>query len=136
MDGTAGADQVNRGRRRRRSRQPVKRSRPVRFDLSDEEFGEVAAAAERAGMAKGAYAAQVVLSAARDGAVLTDSPLHVALGEFMRAAGLVRRIGVNLNQPVAKLNATGQRGRYLLPYAAGSRARAQPGTRSALRVPR
>jgi len=44
-------------RPRRRSRQPVKRSRTVRFDLSDEEFAEVGAAAARAGMAKGAYAA-------------------------------------------------------------------------------
>jgi hypothetical protein len=125
MDGTAEKYLAARGRRRRRSRQPVKRSRTVRFDLSDEEFREVGAAAERAGMARGAYAAQAVLSAARSGAVLTDSPLRDALGEFMRAAGLVRRIGVNLNQAVAKLNATGQRGGDLLPYAAESLRRAQ-----------
>ena len=31
------------------------------------------------------------------------------------AAGLVRRIGTNLNQAVARLNATGQRGEDLLP---------------------
>ena len=42
------------------------------------------------------------------------------MGEFIRAAGLVRRIGVNLNQAVAKLNATGQRSGDLLPYAAES----------------
>ena len=35
--------------------------------------------------------------------------LREALGELIRAAGLVRRIGVNLNQAVARLNATGQR---------------------------
>ncbi len=97
----------------------------MRFGLSDDEFCEVAAAAERAGMAKGAYAAHVVLSAARSGAVQTDAPLREALGEFMRAAGLVRRIGVNLNQAVAKLNATGQRSGDLLPYAAESVRRAQ-----------
>ncbi len=45
--------------------------------------------------------------------------------EFIRAAGLVRRIGVNLNQAVAKLNATGQRSGDLLPYAAESIRRAQ-----------
>jgi len=105
-------------RPRRRSRQPVKRSRTVRFDLSDEEFAEVGAAAARAGMAKGAYAAQVVLSAARSGTAPGESPLRDALGEFIRAAGLVRRIGVN--QAVAKLNATGQRSGDLLPYAAES----------------
>ena len=35
----------------------------------------------------------------------------------MRAVGLVRRIGVNFNQAVAKLNATGQYSGDLLPYA-------------------
>jgi short subunit dehydrogenase-like uncharacterized protein len=35
----------------------------------------------------------------------------------MRAAGLVRRIGVNLNQAVARLNSTGQRGGDLTPAA-------------------
>ena len=110
---------------RRRSRQPVKRPRTVRFDLSDEEFAEVGAAASRAGLAKGAYAAQAVLSAARTGAAPGESLLREALGEFIRAAGLVRRIGVNLNQAVARLNATGQRSGDLLPYAAESIRRAR-----------
>ena len=59
-------------------------------------------------------------------------PAAGGAGEFMRAAGLVRRIGVNLNQAVAKLNATGQRSGDLLPYAAESIRRAQtprPGRR-------
>ena len=112
-------------RPQRRSRQPVKRSRTVRFDLSEEEFAEVGAAAAQAGLAKGAYAAQVVLSAARSGAVPGESPLRDALGEFIRAAGLIRRIGVNLNQAVAKLNATGQHSGDLLPYAAESIRRAR-----------
>jgi hypothetical protein len=43
-----------------------------------------------------------------------------ALGELMRAAVLVRRIGVNLNQAVARLNATGQPSGDLVPYAAVS----------------
>ena len=112
-------------RPRRRSRQQVKRPRTVRFDLSEEEFAEVGAAAQRAGLAKGAYAAQIVLAAARSGTSPGESPLREALGEFMRAAGLVRRIGVNLNQAVAKLNATGQRSGDLLPYAAESIRRAR-----------
>jgi hypothetical protein len=53
-----------------------------------------------------------------------NSPLREALGEFIRAAGLVRRIGVNLNQAVAKLSATGQRSGDLLPYAAACLRRA------------
>ena len=44
-------------------------------------------------------------------------PLREALVELMAAAGLVRRVGTNLNQAVARLNATGQRGEDLLPAA-------------------
>ena len=54
-----------------------------------------------------------------------DAPARQALTELIRAAGLVRRIGVNLNQAVAKLNATGQRPGELLPYAAECARRAQ-----------
>jgi len=82
-------------------------------------------AADRAGLAKGAFAAQATLTIARSGTTPSDSPLREALGEFIRAAGLVRRIGVNLNQAVAKLNATGQRSGDLLPYAVESMRRAQ-----------
>jgi len=85
----------------------------------------VGAAAAHAGLAKGAYAAQATLSAARGVGVPAESPLREALGEFIRAAGLVRRIGVNLNQAVARLNATGQRSGDLLPYAAESLRRAE-----------
>ena len=44
--------------------------------------------------------------------------------ELMRAAGLVRRIATNLNQAVAKLNATGQPAGDLPRYAAESIRRA------------
>ena len=47
------------------------------------------------------------------------------LRELIRASGLVRRIGVNLNQAVTKLNATGQRPDDLLRYAAESRRRVE-----------
>jgi hypothetical protein len=110
---------------RRRARQPVKRPRTIRFDLTEQEFGEVSAASERIGMAKGAFAAQATLAIARSGTTPSESPLREALSEFIRAAGLVRRIGVNLNQAVARLNATGQRSGHLLPYAAESMRRAQ-----------
>ncbi|HXZ69789.1 MAG TPA: hypothetical protein VEH31_02820 [Streptosporangiaceae bacterium] len=105
---------------RRRSRQPVKRSRTIRFDLTEAEFGEIRAAAGQAGLARGAFAARAALAVARGGGLPDDCPLRQALGEFIRAAGLVRRVGVNLNQAVARLNATGQRSGDLLPYAAES----------------
>src|SRR5215470_13697491 len=100
-----------RQRLRRRSRQGTGRVHSVRFGLTDE---ELKAAAAQAGLAKGAYAALATLAAARGLMNPADSPLRRALSELIRAAGLVRRIGVNLNQAVAKLNATGQRSADLL----------------------
>jgi hypothetical protein len=48
----------------------------------------------------------------------------IRLDRLDRAMMQVRRIGVNLNQAVAALNATGQQGGDLLPYAAQSMRRA------------
>ena len=104
-------------RSRRRPRQQAPRPRTVRFDLTEEEFAELEEAAGRAGLAKGAYAAEAALSAARGIAVEPDTVLREALGELMRASGLVRKIGTLLNQAVAKLNATGQRPAELVPVA-------------------
>jgi hypothetical protein len=43
--------------------------------------------------------------------------LREALAELVRCAGQVRKIGTNLNQAVAKLNATGQSDRDLVDAA-------------------
>jgi hypothetical protein len=102
---------------RRRSRQAVSRPKIVQFSLTEAEFTEVSAAAARSGLARGAFAAGVTLAAARSGQVGAGVPLREALVEVMTAAGLVRRIGTNLNQAVARLNATGQRSDDLLPAA-------------------
>ncbi len=107
----------------RRPRQSSTRPYRVEFSLTSEEFGLLEAAAERAGRARGAYAAEAALAAARGTAA--GAPLAELLRELIRAAGLVRRIGVNLNQAVARLNATGQRSGDLLPYAAESLRRAE-----------
>jgi hypothetical protein len=112
-------------RSRRRSRGPAARERSLRFSLTDEEYDEIGIAAAAAGLARGAYAARATLAAARGMLNPADSPFRQALTELIRSAGLVRRIGVNLNQAVAKLNATGQRSADLLPYAAESFRRAK-----------
>ena len=104
-------------RARRRPRQQAARRRTVRFDLTEEEFAELEQAARRAGLAKGAYAAEAALSAARGTAVEPDTVFREALGELIRASGLVRKIGTLLNQAVAKLNATGQHPAELVPVA-------------------
>jgi hypothetical protein len=101
----------------RRARQEVPRPRLVKFFLSDEELAEVDGAAGRAGLARGAFAAQAALAAARGTKAPGSSPVREALVEVMTAAGLVRRAGTNLNQAVAKLNATGQPGPDLVPAA-------------------
>ena len=93
--------------------------------MTDEEFGELDAAAARAGLARGAYAAQAALATARGLTSPDGAPLRQTLAELIRSAGMVRRAGVNLNQAVAKLNATGQRSEDLLPYAAESVRRAR-----------
>jgi hypothetical protein len=109
----------------RRPRRQARRGFRVEFSLTAAEFADVEAAAGRAGLARGAYAAQVTLAAARGTATGGQAPLREALRELIRAAGLVRRIGVNLNQAVAKLNATGQRSGDLLPYAVESLRRVE-----------
>jgi hypothetical protein len=102
---------------RRRPRQDTPRPRTVRFDLTEEEFAELEQAASRAGLAKGAYAAEASLAAARGRVTAPGEPFREALSELITASSLVRRIGVLLNQAVAKLNATGQRPRELDPCA-------------------
>ncbi len=100
---------------RRRSRQAAARPRLVKFFLTDEELAELDGAADRAGLARGAFAAEAALAAARETSSPASSPVREALVEVMAAAGLVRRVGTNLNQAVAKLNVTGQRSDDLLP---------------------
>ena len=90
----------------------------MQFSLTLDEFNAVSRAAAQAGLARGAYAAEVTLAAACGTQSREASPLREALADLMSAAGLVRRVGTNLNQAVARLNATGQRGEDLLPAAA------------------
>jgi hypothetical protein len=88
-------------------RQSVPRPKVVQFSLTEDEFAEVSGAAARRGLARGAFAAEATLSSAREVPAQAWSPLREALVELMSAAGLVRRVGTNLNQAVARLNATG-----------------------------
>ena len=119
---TSGGSQTGvSGQGRRRARQPLPRTRRVEFTLTGEEYAVIEAAARRAGLARRAYIAQAALTAAGNGGSLGDrDSLRRALIELMRAAGLVRRIGTNINQAVAKLNATGQPAGDLPGYAAGT----------------
>jgi hypothetical protein len=106
------------GPQRRRSPQGVRRPRSVRVCLSEAEHAEVVAAASRAGLAAGAFAAEAVLAVARGTVMTPDAVLREVLSRFDRAVMQVRRVGVNLNQAVAALHATGRAGGDLVPYAA------------------
>ena len=120
-DGPAGLG----GQGRRRARQPVPRTRTVEFTLNDQEYALVVEAARQAGMARRAYVAQTVMAAAANGTTASSQdPLELILIELMRAAGLVRRIATNLNQAIAKLNATGQPAGDLPRWAAENTRRA------------
>ena len=97
----------------------------MEFSLTSEEFELLEAAAECAGR-PAAYAAEASLAAARGRpTTVAATAFPELLRELIRASGLVRRIGVNLNQAVTKLNATGQRPDDLLRYAAESRRRVE-----------
>ena len=113
------------GQGRRRARQPVPRTRTVEFTLNAQEYALLVEAAQRAGMARRAYVATVVLDGAANGTTASgQDPLELILIELMRAAGLVRRITTNLNQAIAKLTATGQPAGDLPRWAAESKRRA------------
>ena len=112
-------------RQGRRARQPVPRTRRVEITLSSEEYAIITDAAGRAGLARGAFAASAVMTAAANGSAISgQEPLEQVLTELMRAAGLVRRISTNIGQASATLTATGQPAGDLPRYAAGSLRRA------------
>jgi len=97
----------------------------VRFALTEDEYAEVSAAAGDAGLARGAFAAEAALAVARGRVTAADAPLRDAAHALDRAALLVRRIGINLNQAVARLNATGQQAGDLPACAAESMRRTE-----------
>ncbi|MGH3190306.1 MAG: hypothetical protein ACRDOL_24160, partial [Streptosporangiaceae bacterium] len=101
-DKVRGDGQPAGARPRRRTRNQERRARTVRFALTDAEYAELSDAARHAGLARGAFAAEAALAVARGVVVTPDAPLRDAFCALDRAALLVRKIGVNLNQAVAK----------------------------------
>ena len=72
----------------RRARKSAKRCRRVEFSLTNEEFGDLDAAAARAGLARGAYAAEAALSVARGVTCPADSPFREALALMIHRESL------------------------------------------------
>src|SRR5260370_42305056 len=94
---------------RRRPRQDTPRPRTVRFDLTEDEFAELERAAGRAGLARGAYAAEAAMAAARGRVTGPGEPTREALGELGTASGLVRRVGLRRSQAIAMVHAAAER---------------------------
>jgi hypothetical protein len=125
MADTGSGQALRKSQGSRRARQDAGRPFRVHFSLTEAEFAALEDAASRAGLARGAFAAQVVLAHVQGDSTGPEAPDRETLRELVRAAVLVHRIGVNLNQAVAKLNATGQRSGDLLPYAIESMRRVE-----------
>ncbi|MBA9002834.1 hypothetical protein [Thermomonospora cellulosilytica] len=89
----------------------------MRFVLTAEEYAVILAAAQREGLATGAFAAQATLAMAQGRARPEYALLRELLEELMRASGRVRRLGVNFNQAVAALHSTGELSEQLALYA-------------------
>ena len=88
--------------------------------LSDEEHAGLVDAAKRTGMTGAGFAAEAALSAARGKAMPEHQALRAVLLELVAARTQVRRYGVNLNQAVAQLHATGEAPVWLERAAAGA----------------
>lgn len=94
------------------------RRRGVSVLLSQQEYETVAGAAARLNLAVGAYVGQAAMAAATNTEPPQWSPMRDLLLALIQASGQVHRIGVNLNQAVATLNATGTMTSALERYAA------------------
>jgi hypothetical protein len=101
----------------RRSRGQVPREPAFKVKLLPAEKAAVRAAAARAGLAPGAFAAQAVVDVAEDWVRPGPAVRRELQAELTDLVHLVYRAGVNLNQAVAGLNATGRPGPDLKPAA-------------------
>ena len=88
--------------------------------LSDDEHAVLLEAAKQAGLSGAGFAAEAALGAARGEGIGEHRALRMLLGELMAARTQVRRYGVNVNQAVAQLHATGEVPNWLERAAAGA----------------
>lgn len=89
----------------------------LRVKVTAEEMATIKAEAARMVLSVGAWAGDACMTVAANHGADTDEVLRELLGELMDLTNLTRRAGTNLNQAVARLNATGQAGPDLEPAA-------------------
>ena len=102
----------------RRPREQQEPRQPFTVKLSAAERAKMADAADRAGDGAGRLAVRDGDGRGRAPGAPVPEMHREMLAELIRVRGLVRRAGVNLNQAVARLNATGEPGPDLEPAAA------------------
>jgi hypothetical protein len=105
------------GQRRRTPRQGRVRGCRIAISVDGPEQAELEQAARSEGLTVSAFVAEKALAAARRTVPPAIGPLREALGELIRASVQVQKVGTNLNQAVAALNATGQAPGNLIQYA-------------------
>jgi hypothetical protein len=105
---------------RLRSYGQPRRDRRVNLRMSEEEYAALARAAGAAGLTPAGFATEAALAAARGGAMPNHGQLRQLLVELMAARTQVRRYGVNINQAVAQLHATGEAPGWLERATAGA----------------
>lgn len=103
--------------RSRRPRNAARRSNPVTTKFSDPELAAVKDAAERAGLALGAWLGRTGVDAATGTAVPASRMQLDAVDALSNATEQVRMAGRLLNQAVARLNTSGAAGPELRRYA-------------------
>lgn len=104
MSDANGEGQATAPEPRHRSHQRPRRDRRVLLRLSEEEYQDLAKAALGSGLTPTGFAAEAALAAAGKPAA---GPLRLALVEYMQSRTQLRKVGVNLNQAVSQINATG-----------------------------
>ncbi|MFF3031026.1 plasmid mobilization relaxosome protein MobC [Streptomyces rubiginosohelvolus] len=94
---------------RRRTRNPIERTRKTTTRLSDTEKAEIAAAATQRGITVARFLAGAGLAAARGSTVLhTNEHFDTAIDELASLRTALARIGNNINQIAYVLNAGGR----------------------------
>jgi hypothetical protein len=106
------------GVRHRRVRQHgISRPCRIAISVSHAEQAELEQAARAEALTASAFVAEKALAAARRAVRPAAIPLREALAGLTRATAQVQRVGTNLSQAVAALNATGQPPGNLIQYA-------------------
>ena len=93
-----------------RDRNHLRPGRPRQMHLryTHEEYATIAGAARDAGLTPTGYVAEAALAAATNTQTPSTAPWRTALLELIEARTQVRRIGTNINQAAAAINATGE----------------------------